>query len=83
MYLQKVSLQPEFLLGGGTQGSNGSAHKLLGVDLGELLQNAQRGTSILILIQEDLYIGNHTEVSHRHWNTKASIKFRAQMAMGL
>lgn len=61
---QKVPLQPELLLRRGAEGSDGSAHELLGVNLSQLLQNAQGGRSILILIQENLYIGNHPKVSH-------------------
>lgn len=77
VYLQKVSLQPKFLLSGRTQGSDGGAHKLLRVDLSKLLQDAQGGRSILILIQEDLDVRNHTKVSNHDWNTSVTTQHPA------
>ena len=69
VYLQQVLLEAQLVLCGGAEGSYGRAHELLGVHLTKLLQHSQGGPAVLLLIQEDLHVGNHAQLPHRHWDT--------------
>lgn len=65
-YLQEVQFEPQLALRGGAQRAHDDAGILLRVDDRQLLQDAERGLAVALVVQEDLDEGHHAMVLQDH-----------------
>lgn len=61
-HLQEIQFELQLPLGGRAQSTHDDAHVLFSVDDCELLQNAEGGSPVALIIQKDLDEGNHAVV---------------------
>ena len=66
-HLQEIQFQLYFPLSGRAQSAHSDAYVLLGVDDWELLQDAEWGSPVALIIQEDLDEGHHAVVFQDNW----------------
>lgn len=61
-YLQEIQFQLQLLLSGWAQSTHNDTHILLSIDDWELLQDAEWGSPVPLIVQEDLDEGHHAMV---------------------
>lgn len=75
-HFEKIQLQLQLTLSGWTQGTYNDAHVLLCIDDWELLQDAERGPSVALIVQEDLDEGHHAMIFQDNWEQNRQDKGR-------
>lgn len=80
-HLQEIQFQLQFPLSGWAQSAHNDAHVLLGVDDWELLQDAEWGSPVALIIQEDLDEGHHAVVFQDNWGPDREYGARAMGAL--